>query len=552
MKTVKVIKVITALILICASLVPTFATVGSAESKLYERFADVKRKSWYEDSVEYCQMMGYMNGVGDRIFDPNGKITREQFVMILANIKDNSTIGYKETPSGFDDVPTGRWYSGAVTWAVERGYVSGISANKFGLGRAITRAELAVMLYRCLGYQFEIEELNVDALLSAYTDYAKVADWAKEGVAWAISKSIITSASSSALVINPNGTATRAQAARMITAYYESKGEVTLPNREALFENMASIYKKPQLILREIPTLKEYILEEPRGEFPESCAFIYEWMVECLEGADEKFFDDIEGNAEPFVMKHENTAYLEKAWEEFYDYAWGEDLDYLNCAPPAWYIYPGAYAEYNGTEYEGSILIDDSSIINIKNAWYDPAVEWMKMSNENEKHNYEVMLEGYERQVEYLIENCDYVEEAVKKSGAIGKNQAGAVNAIIKYISDNCDYSYWAAEQGMGHGEWLHNCLNPEEGAAVCNGYAKAFYAMCYYLGIDVEYYYGHTPGGTGHAWNSVKIDSTRYYFDVTWYDIQRDGALKNKNIWCSLAEFKDEHITEGYFPTFW
>lgn len=55
---------------------------------------------------------------------------------------------------------------------------------------------------------------------------------------------------------------------------------------------------------------------------------------------------------------------------------------------------------------------------------------------------------------------------------------------------------------------------------AVCEGYAKAFYALCAAAGIQVRYVEGYSGGG-GHAWNEVFIPEKNNWFiyDITFTD---------------------------------
>ena len=182
------------------------------------RFKDVSDTAWYADEVAYCVKKGYMSGMSETVFSPSTPITREQFVLILANMAGVDTEEYKYTDSGMSDVPTGYWYSGAIAWAVEKGYVKGISEGVFGRGQAITRSQLARLLY------LYAETLGVDMTvdkdyLADFTDKAKVRSWAYDNVQWAVKVGLISGVSE--FVLSPNTTATRAQCARMIMIFDE-------------------------------------------------------------------------------------------------------------------------------------------------------------------------------------------------------------------------------------------------------------------------------------------------------------------------------------------
>lgn len=57
---------------------------------------------------------------------------------------------------------------------------------------------------------------------------------------------------------------------------------------------------------------------------------------------------------------------------------------------------------------------------------------------------------------------------------------------------------------------------NIMEGTSTCNGYARAFLALCSYSGIICENVRGYTDGKL-HMWNRVKLGDGWEYVDVTW-----------------------------------
>ena len=89
---------------------------------------------------------------------------------------------------------------------------------------------------------------------------------------------------------------------------------------------------------------------------------------------------------------------------------------------------------------------------------------------------------------------------------------------VYDYLVDNCEYDYTAAESE----EMIAN-ENDAYGAlvdrkAVCEGYARAFQLLCNRLGLDCVNITGESDGN-GHQWNSVKVENSWYYVDVTWGD---------------------------------
>ncbi len=178
-------------------------------------FKDVSETAWYYEGVNYCYQNSYISGTSKEAFSPNSNVTREQFVMMLANIAGADLSLYADADTGMSDVPTGRWYSAAVAWAVSEGYVSGVAEGVFGLGQNITREQLARLLY--LYAEKQGADIGLRADLTVYTDEAQVSAWAYDNVSWAVAAGLISGMSADTL--GARGTATRAQAARIFMMY---------------------------------------------------------------------------------------------------------------------------------------------------------------------------------------------------------------------------------------------------------------------------------------------------------------------------------------------
>ena len=187
-------------------------------------FVDVKEASWYAKGVEYCIKRGYLSGMGNDRFMPNQPLTREQCVVILCNILDVDFGRYANIPSDFKDVPINRWYSGAITWAVQQGYVKGMSEGVFGLGQPIQRAAFARLLYLLA------EDMGIDvsgrADLSGYVDHGRIPQWAYEQLSWAVYENIIISTRNDTLCMEPYSSLKRAQCATMLMPFGELVDEI--------------------------------------------------------------------------------------------------------------------------------------------------------------------------------------------------------------------------------------------------------------------------------------------------------------------------------------
>ena len=120
------------------------------------QFADLTSGSWYYDGVRYALENGLMTGTSARTFAPDRPVTRAMLVTILWRLAGEP---YGRV-SPFEDVLPGSWYAQAVSWAYDKGIVTGVTATSFQPGAPVTREQLCAILcryaaltgkkYRCL------------------------------------------------------------------------------------------------------------------------------------------------------------------------------------------------------------------------------------------------------------------------------------------------------------------------------------------------------------------------------------------------------------------
>ena len=123
-----------------------YTTVLQMETCLAKEFHDVDVKAWYHEALDFVLEYGYMKGVGDFEFAPNGKLTRGMMVTILYRLEVRE--GTYTHP--FKDVKKTDWYAEAVGWAYETGVVNGTSSTTFTPEGKCTRAQCVTFLYRGL------------------------------------------------------------------------------------------------------------------------------------------------------------------------------------------------------------------------------------------------------------------------------------------------------------------------------------------------------------------------------------------------------------------
>lgn len=164
-------------------------------------FSDVRTSDWFYSAVQHVQQKGLMAGVGNKRFEPNSNLSRAQLAQILYNASGNPTA----SSNNFTDVPAGQWYTSAVSWAAQKGIVSGYGGGKFGPNDNITREQLAIMLWRYAGQPApKSTTLN-------FKDADQTSSYAVQAISWAVENGIISGYGEGQLA--PKGFATRAQVA---------------------------------------------------------------------------------------------------------------------------------------------------------------------------------------------------------------------------------------------------------------------------------------------------------------------------------------------------
>ena len=178
------------------------------------RFADVRTDDWFFEDVEYVAAHGIMTGMTGTLFGPAVDTSRAMIVTMLYRMEGEPETG----SSAFADVQPGSWYDRPVAWAQKNGIVTGYSAKRFGPADAVTREQMAAILYRYAVYKGY--DTGARGNLAAYADAADISNWAETALSWANGAGSITGMDASR--INPKGTASRAQVAAIFHRFLEN------------------------------------------------------------------------------------------------------------------------------------------------------------------------------------------------------------------------------------------------------------------------------------------------------------------------------------------
>lgn len=172
-------------------------------------FQDVQEGAWYYGAVEYAHSHGLIGSASTAppLFAPDMPLTRSTAAAMLYRLAGEPATG----TASFTDVPEDAPYAAAAAWAAESGMISAIDDHLFAPDSAVTREQLAVMLYRFVGSP------AASGTLAGFNDAREVSVWAEQAVTWAVAQKIIQGRTASALELSSN--ATRAEACVMMQRF---------------------------------------------------------------------------------------------------------------------------------------------------------------------------------------------------------------------------------------------------------------------------------------------------------------------------------------------
>jgi len=161
---------------------------------------------WAQGVINKMAAKGIVEGRSEEIFDPQGEITRAEFITMLMNAFD-----YEATiTTSFEDTNVNDWFYTPVNAGKALGLVNGVGQNQFNPNTSITRQDMVVMMARFF------EEETAERLVASedmFGDSSNASAYAKSYINGAAEVKIVSGDGEG---FKPLNNATRAESLKMI------------------------------------------------------------------------------------------------------------------------------------------------------------------------------------------------------------------------------------------------------------------------------------------------------------------------------------------------
>lgn len=179
------------------------------------KFVDVKLDAYYHKGVDYVVSKGYMIGISEDRFAPNMTMTRGMLVTVLYRMAGSPEVTGKMP---FTDVAQGRYFYKAILWASQNDIARGMTKELFVPNAPVTREQMVTFFARFAKFQGISTEAKGD--LAAYTDAGQVSNFALKSMTWAVETGLIRGMTDTTL--EPKGNSTRGQVATVVERFATS------------------------------------------------------------------------------------------------------------------------------------------------------------------------------------------------------------------------------------------------------------------------------------------------------------------------------------------
>ena len=172
-------------------------------------------QNWAHAGIDYAVKHSLFAGMSETTFGADITMTRGMLVRVLWKMAGSPAHG-EENP--FSDLLVDDWFYDGAVWAAEHDIMVGVGDGVLLPNEAVSREQLAAILYRYSEMRGENVSLRAD--LSVFPDAADVSDWALDALAWANANEFVCGTKEEdAVYLRPQSGATRAQVAAILMRY---------------------------------------------------------------------------------------------------------------------------------------------------------------------------------------------------------------------------------------------------------------------------------------------------------------------------------------------
>ena len=127
-----------------------------AKGPISTDYSDVEKNQWYAEPIATLSSLGVLEGYPDGTFGPNDRISRAEFVSIVAQFAP-----LREGNAGFADISDTHWAKKYIESAAALGWVDGNPDGTFQPAKTISRAEAVKIVNAVLGRDASAAETRV-------------------------------------------------------------------------------------------------------------------------------------------------------------------------------------------------------------------------------------------------------------------------------------------------------------------------------------------------------------------------------------------------------
>jgi len=151
-------------------------------------FKDVTPNSWYYDAVTFIAARKITEGTGNGNYGPADLLTRGQFIVMV--MKAYGLEPDAEPKDNFADAGN-TYYTGYLASAKRLGISAGIGNNLFGPELKITRQEMFALLYNILKLIDELPHGTSGKTVYEFSDASSLASWGKDAMTLFVETGVI-------------------------------------------------------------------------------------------------------------------------------------------------------------------------------------------------------------------------------------------------------------------------------------------------------------------------------------------------------------------------